>query len=67
MGAMCCSKSVIDIVQGQVELVVVGLRPSAILGATVSQDADNPHTLFGKEGEYPVIEQVISSSNPPMA
>ena len=48
----------IDIVDCQIELIVMRFRLAAIFGATVSQDADNAHALFGKEWQYTVVEQI---------
>lgn len=48
---------VLDVVQGQVKLVVMRFRRAAILGATVGQDADDAHALLPKEWQHPVVEQ----------
>src|SRR5574343_1592961 len=46
---------VLDVVQGQIELVVMGFGLAAILGATVGQHADDPHAVLGKERQHPII------------
>ena len=54
----CLGLGVLDIVQSQVKLIVVRFWLATIFGATVSQDADNAHALFGKEWQYTVVEQI---------
>ena len=50
----------LDVIQGQIELVVMRFRLAAILGATIGQDADHAHALFGEERQHPVVEQIGS-------
>ena len=38
---------VLDVVQGQVELIVMGFRLAAILRTAVGQHADDTHVVFG--------------------
>lgn len=48
----------LDVVQGQVELVIVCFRPAAVFRATVVQHADQSHTLLLEEWQDTVVEQV---------
>ncbi len=48
----------LDVIQSQIELVIMRLRTTAEFRTAVRQDADHPHALFGKERQYPVVQQV---------
>ena len=39
----------LDVVQSQVELTVVHFRFATVFGATIREDADSAHALFGKK------------------
>lgn len=41
--------SMLDVIQGQIELVIMRFRLATILGAAVGQDADHAHALLGEE------------------
>lgn len=49
---------VLNVIQGQIQLVVMRFRLAAILGTTIGQNADHAHTLLLKERQHPVVEQV---------
>ena len=46
----------LDVIQSQIELVIMRLRTTAEFRTAIGQDADYPHTLFGKERQYPVVQ-----------
>ncbi len=48
----------LDVIQGQIELVVMRFRLAAILGAAICQDAYHPHAQLGAEWQHPIIEQI---------
>ena len=58
LGMIGLGPGVLDIVDRQVELVIVGFWFSAVFSATASQDADYPHSLFCKERQDFIIEQI---------
>ena len=47
---------VLNVVNGQVELVIMSLRLSTILGSSVGQNTDQAHILFCKERQHSIIE-----------
>ena len=47
---------VLDVGEGQIELVVMGFRLAAIFSAVVGEYADDAHALFLKEGQEAIIE-----------
>lgn len=53
---------VLDVIQGQVELIVVRFRPAAVFRAAIGQHPDQPHALFLQEGQYPVIQHIGGSN-----
>ena len=48
----------VNVLNGQVELVGVVLRLATVLRPSVGQDALQPDALLLKERNYPVVEQV---------
>ena len=48
----------LDVIERKIKLVVMRLSLAAELSASVGKDANHPHTLFGKEGQHAVVEQV---------
>jgi len=50
LGVIGFSPGVFNVVNGQVELVVMSFRFSTILCSSVSQNTDQAHVLFCKEG-----------------
>ncbi len=48
----------LDVIESKIKLVVVRLSLATELSASVGKDANHPHTLFGKEGQHQVVEQV---------
>ena len=51
---------VLNVIQRQIQLVVMRFRLATILRASIRQDADHAHALFGKERQHTVIEQISS-------
>ena len=49
---------VLNVIQSQIKLVIMRLRTTAEFGTAIGQDTDHPHTLFSKEWQYPVVQQV---------
>lgn len=49
---------ILKVIKCQIELVVTLLQAAAEFGTTISQDTEHPHALFGKEGQYSVIQQI---------
>ena len=47
---------VLNVIEGQVELVIMRFRPAALFGATVGQHADQAHFLFCQERQHPVVQ-----------
>ena len=52
------SPGMFDVVDSQVELIVMSFRFSTILCPSVSQDTDQAHALFCKEGQHSIVEQI---------
>ena len=50
--------AVIDVLDGEVELVFVGLRGAAVLGAPIGQHAGQLDPALVEERHHPIIEQV---------
>ena len=48
----------LNVIDGQVQLVIVMFHLGAVLGAPVRQDAQQGQGLLLKEGKHPVIQQV---------
>lgn len=53
---LCLGLGVIDIVEGQVELVVVFFSASAVLGSSVSQNAQYRQLMAFEERQYPIVQ-----------
>ena len=49
---------VVDVIDGQVELVIVLIHLAAILGATVREDAQHRQALAGIKRQHPVVQQI---------
>ena len=47
---------VLNVINGQVELVIMGFWFAAVFRATVSQNTDQAHALFCKERQHSIIE-----------
>jgi hypothetical protein len=52
---------VLDVVQGQVQLVIMLFWPAAVFRPTISHNADQPNALLFEEWQHTIIEQVGSS------
>jgi len=48
----------LNVIECEIGLVIVILRFSAIFGTAICQDVNDPHALFCKERQHPVIEQI---------
>jgi len=51
---------VVNVLNGQVELILMMLPFAAIFGAAVGKDAEEPDSLLFIPGDHPVIEQIRS-------
>ncbi len=49
---------VVDILDGQVELILVGLPVAAVFGAPVRQDTQQPDVVFVMPGDHAVIKEI---------
>ena len=47
---------VLNVIEGQVELLIMRFRPAAIFGATVGQHAAQAHFLLSQERQHPVVQ-----------
>ena len=56
--ALCFRLSVINVLDGEVQLIVVLIRLSAILGAAVGEHAKQRNTVRFEEGNHSIVQQV---------
>ena len=57
MGALCFGAAMVDILDGEIELIFVALG-AAKLGAAVSQHARQPDAVLIVEWHHPVVEDL---------
>ena len=50
----------LNVIQSQIQLIVMRFRLATILRASISQNSDYAHHLFGKERQHPVIQEIGS-------
>ena len=50
--------AVIDVLHGEIKLILVMLASTTILSAAVGQDSQQWQAVFLEEGQYAVVEQI---------
>ena len=61
LGVLRLSFGMVDIVNGQIQLVVVLICLTAELRTSVCEHPQDTHAMLFKEGQYTVIEQICCS------